>query len=160
MKQLNVSPDAATGKPAMNKAGSSNLYGYEVDSYTCNLSNMGNILEVMCDMCIDIVKEGGNAAYVYDRFSLGGFDFGVGLALHTVDGGLWASLHTRSTMKSDLSEVRNKWGAYVISYLKKRGLVGNKSFAKRVKKCEVSPEDAALLTSAFFEENVGSKLVA
>lgn len=144
-------PDAATGKTAMIK-GAGNLYGYDVDCYTFKRNNMGDTLEVMCDMCIDIVKEGVKAAYVFDSFSFGGYDFGVGLAFHNVDGGLFASLHTRSTMDSDLSEVRKEWGKHITSYIRKRGLEGNKSFAKRVKKCEVSPTEAAILTSAYFEK--------
>lgn len=157
MANINTqTPDAATGKTAMIK-GKGNLYGYDVDCFISKASHMGDILEKMCDVCIDCVKEGSNAAYVFDRFSFCGYDFGVGLAFHNVNGGLFASLHTRSTMKSDLSEVRSKWGEYVTSYIRKRGLEGNKSFAKKVKGHEVSPTEAAILTSAYFDSNLEVK---
>lgn len=158
MKSKNLRPDAATGKPAMNKLGSRYLYGCEIDTYASNATNIGEMLEEMCERCIDIVKKGETAPYVYFGFVLNGFDFGVGLALHTTDGML-ASIHLRSTLKLDLSGIRNEWGEYVNYYLKKRGLVSNKSFAKKVKKYEVSPIDAFILTSAFFKEKVGEEFV-
>ena len=159
MKKNNTHPNTATGKTAMDYIGSAVVNGNTIPLFTFEPTSIRDMIETLCDVCIDSVKK-GTAAYVYDRFSIDEFDFGVGISFYTINGGLYVSLHTRSTMKSDLSEVRNKWGEYITSYIRKRGLEGNKSFAKKVKSCEVSPYSAAILTSGFFEGNLGVNMVA
>lgn len=147
-------PDAATGKTAMNIVGSASVNGVDIPVYTHNPNSIREMLETMCDLCINAVKN-GTVAYAYNRFSVAEFGFGVGISLHCIDGDTSASLYIHSNMESDLGEVRALWGEAILSYLLKRGVMRNKGFAKRVKKCEITPHQARVLTAGFFEEKLG-----
>ena len=153
-KTIFKTPDAATGKPAMNIVDLAVVNGDVIPIFTHNPNSIREMLENMCDVCINCVKN-GNVAYVYDRFSVAEFDFGVGISLHSINDDTNACLYIHSNMESDLGEVRKIWGAAIRSYLLKRGVMRNKGFAKRVKKCEISPDDNRVLTAGFFVENLG-----
>ena len=146
-------PDA-TGKTAMNIVGSAVANGAVIPIFTHNPNSLREMLENLCDVCINAVKN-GNVPYVYNRFSVAEFDFGVGVSLHCINDDTNACLYIHSNMESDLSGVRNLWGDAIRSYLLKRGVMRNKGFARRVKKCEISPNDNRVLTAGFFEENLG-----
>jgi hypothetical protein len=153
-KNYSQTPDAATGKTAINIVGSAVVNGDVIPIFTHNPNTIREMLETMCDMCINCVKN-GNVAYVYDRFSVAEFSFGVGISLHCIDGDTSASLYIHSNMESDFGGVRALWGDAIRSYLLKRGVMRNNGFAKRVKKCEITPHEARVLTAGFFEGNLG-----
>ena len=153
MKHNFSKSNAATGKTALYYLGASVLNDVEIPIYGYNATSINDILEHMCDMCVNHVKN-GRPVYTFNRFNIANYNIGVGLSLHCIDGDTSACLYIHSDMKSDLGEVRKIWGDIIHSYLLKRGIMRNKGFAKRVKKHEITVMQNKVLTAGFLEEKL------
>lgn len=153
------SPVAATGTTTMKQIGEYSFEGcpmgrwgiFEGNSRKLQITPK-ELIECMANQCIDLTLE-GKIPYTYSNMYLGGKRYGVSVSLHynnsVEDVMSMVVVHSDNGTPAELID---KCDNYAISQFEKRGVIRNKSFAKRVKRDLISPDGAYYTTLGMYRE--------